>query len=276
MPLFHIRCMPRLTLLLNLMTCCASVVVGVGCSDSASSTVDTEDSSVKTMINGSNALVKESNFGPAPAGKVLRHTVFFSFRESTSEEAVKEVVEAFCELPSKIEEIIDFSWGVNNSPEPFDDGYTHCFVLTFRDEAGRNAYLPHPAHKQFGSVVSGKNDQTFVIDYWGTPLENPPDRQLKHAVFFRFTEDATEEGIKQVEEAFVALPSKIVEIKGFEWGINNSPETKSDGFTHCFMVSFESEDGRRLYLDHPDHLAFVEVLKPILDAARVLDFWAEK
>lgn len=261
---------------MNLVTCFALVTAGAGCSESGSLTLDTEDSPGKMMSNGSNSPAKKMSVGPVPTGRVLRHTVFFSFRESTSEEAIKGVVEAFRELPSKIQEIIDFSWGVNNSPESLDDGYTHCFVLTFKDEAGRAAYLPHPAHKEFGSVLRGKNDRTFVIDYWGTSLENPPKRQLKHAVFFRFTEEATEESVKQVEEAFAALPLKIDEIKGFEWGNNNSPEEKTDGFTHCFMVTFESEDDRRIYLDHPDHLAFVEVLKPVLDAARVLDFWAEK
>ena len=61
-----------------------------------------------------------------------------------------------------------------------------------------------------------------------------------------------------------------------EWGRNNSPERHDHGFTHCFMVTFDSEDGRQAYLPHPDHMAFVEVLKPVLDKVRVLDFWSEK
>ena len=73
-----------------------------------------------------------------------------------------------------------------------------------------------------------------------------------------------------------ALPSKIDAIKAFEWGVNNSPESNDDGFTHCFMVTFDSEEGREAYLPHPDHLAFVEVLKPVLDKVRVLDFWEQQ
>ena len=42
------------------------------------------------------------------------------------------------------------------------------------------------------------------------------------------------------------------------------------------MVTFDSEKGRAEYLPHPDHMAFVEVLKPVLDKVRVLDFWANK
>ena len=62
----------------------------------------------------------------------------------------------------------------------------------------------------------------------------------------------------------------------FEWGKNNSPESHDDGFTHCFMVTFESEEGREASLPHKDHQAFVELLTPVLDKARVLDFWAQQ
>ena len=116
----------------------------------------------------------------------------------------------------------------------------------------------------------------FVIDYWGTPSEAEIDRELKHAVFFKFKDDADPAAVNKVEEAFAALPSKIDAIKAFEWGVNNSPESNDDGFTHCFMVTFDSEEGREAYLPHPDHLAFVEVLKPVLDKVRVLDFWEQQ
>ena len=209
-------------------------------------------------------------------GKVLRHAVFFSFKEESSEEDVAGVVDAFRELPSKISEIIDFEWGPNNSPEGLDDGFTHCFLLTFANEAGRAAYLPHEAHKAFGDVLRPHMAKVFVIDYWGTPSETANENPLRHAVFFRFKEDAAAEDIATVEEAFAALPEKIDTIKSLEWGRNNSPEKHDAGFTHCFMVTFDSDEGRAAYLPHADHLAFVEVLKPILDAPRVLDYVAQK
>ena len=82
------------------------------------------------------------------------------------------------------------------------------------------------------------------------------------------------EDVERVEEAFAALPSKIDEIKAFEWGKDNSPEGKNDGFTHCFLVTFDSEEGRSVYLSHPEHVAFTKLLAPV-DKVRVLDFWAE-
>lgn len=216
--------------------------------------------------------VDESAEVTAIEGKVLRHAVFFSFKDTSSAEDIQGVVDAFVALPEKIKEITDFQWGTNNSPEEHDDGFTHCFLLTFDDATGRKAYLPHPAHKEFGDVLRPHMDDVFVIDYWGEASTEPIETPLKHAVFFKFRDDAEAADVKAVEDAFAALPSKIESIKAFEWGINNSPEKHDDGFTHCFMVTFDSEEGRAAYLPHPDHEAFVEVLKPVLEKVRVLDF----
>lgn len=238
--------------------------------ESAEETATTDETELTSSTEGSHS--NDPATTEDRSGQVLRHAVFFSFKETATENDIKGVVTAFAELPSKIDSIIDFQWGTNNSPEGLDDGFTHCFLLTFKDEAGRAEYLPHPAHKAFGDVLRPHKDEVFVIDYWGTPQKDKPEEELKHAVFFKFKDDATEEEIRNIEEAFAALPSKIEAIKAFEWGTNNSPESHSHGFTHCFMVTFEGEEGRATYLPHPAHQAFVEILKPGLDKARVLDF----
>ena len=78
-----------------------------------------------------------------------------------------------------------------------------------------------------------------------------------------------------MEKAFVALKGKIPEIADLEWGTNNSPEGLNKDFTHCFIVTFHDEKGRAVYLPHPDHKAFVKILKPILADVFVIDFWAK-
>ncbi len=57
-----------------------------------------------------------------------------------------------------------------------------------------------------------------------------------------------------------------------EWGTNNSPEGLNQGFTHCFLVTFESKDDRDAYLPHPAHQEFVTLLRPYLKEALVVDF----
>ncbi|MEX2591555.1 MAG: Dabb family protein [Anditalea sp.] len=101
------------------------------------------------------------------------------------------------------------------------------------------------------------------------------DELLRHVVLIKFNEMATPEDISQVEEAFGSLQDKIPEIKGYEWGINNSPEGINKGFTHCFLVTFESEEDREIYLPHPDHKAFVDVLSPHMEDVLVVDYWAK-
>ncbi|MDC0935940.1 Dabb family protein [Pirellulales bacterium] len=98
---------------------------------------------------------------------------------------------------------------------------------------------------------------------------------LRHVVLFRFKRDATPEQIVEIERAFGDLPGKIPEIRGYEWGINNSPEGLNNDFTHCFLVTFGSEADREKYLPHPAHKEFVELLLPKLDKAFVFDYWAK-
>lgn len=78
---------------------------------------------------------------------VLRRIVLFKFKEGTSVENIKKVEEAFSELPSKIQQIASYEWGLNNSPEGLEKGFAHCFLLTFKSEEDRAAYLPHPDPK---------------------------------------------------------------------------------------------------------------------------------
>lgn len=102
------------------------------------------------------------------------------------------------------------------------------------------------------------------------------NKQLRHVVLFSFKESSTAEDIAGVEAAFAALPAKIPQIRGFEWGTNNSPEGLDQGFTHCFFLTFDSEEDRAAYLPHPDHKAFGAALGPHLEKVLVVDYWAQE
>lgn len=98
--------------------------------------------------------------------RVLRHVVLFKFKDGTSAEQIRQIENAFCALPDKIDTIYDFEWGTNVSVENLSQDFTHCFVVTFLTEADRAAYLPHPDHKAFGKLLGPYMDKVFVIDYW--------------------------------------------------------------------------------------------------------------
>jgi hypothetical protein len=123
------------------------------------------------VCGGVMTLKNESSFSRASAaekeaGKMLRHVVLFKFKEGTTDEQVKKIETAFRALPSKIDAIADFEWGTDVSVENKSEGFTHCFLVTFRDEQGRDEYLPHPAHKEFGGIVRPHLEKVLVVDYW--------------------------------------------------------------------------------------------------------------
>lgn len=99
-------------------------------------------------------------------GKFLRHVVLLKFKDASTTAEIKKVENAFRELPSKIKSVKDFEWGTNNSPENINQGFTHCFFVTFATEKDREEYLPHPAHKAFVDVLTPHLDKVLVIDYW--------------------------------------------------------------------------------------------------------------
>jgi hypothetical protein len=94
-----------------------------------------------------------------------RHVVLFKFKDSATPEQVEAVKTAFLALPTKIDTVVSLEWGTNVSPENKNDGYTHCFFVTFKDKAGVDVYLPHPAHKEFGALLRPILDKVLVVDY---------------------------------------------------------------------------------------------------------------
>lgn len=108
---------------------------------------------------------KKSESKKAKAGK-LQHVVAFKFKDTASKDDVKKVEEAFRALKTKIPQVQKLAWGLNNSPEGLNKGCTHGCILTFNSEEDRNAYLVHPDHKEFGTLVKPLIADVFVLDFW--------------------------------------------------------------------------------------------------------------
>src|SRR5450756_1119465 len=98
--------------------------------------------------------------------KKLRHVVMFKYKPTVAEADIARVTSAFAALSKKVSGIDDFEWGTDISPEGLGQGFTHCYVLTFHAEADRDAYLPHPAHQEFGTLIGPFISGVFVVDYW--------------------------------------------------------------------------------------------------------------
>ena len=51
------------------------------------------------------------------------------------------------------------------SPENHAQGYTHCFIVSFKDSAGLDVYLPHKDHKAFVEQLLPVLDKVLVVDF---------------------------------------------------------------------------------------------------------------
>jgi len=98
--------------------------------------------------------------------KELKHVVLFTFKASSSKAAVDSVVKAFNHLYGTVPQVKNMEWGLNMSPEHLDQGFTHCFSLTFSNEKDLADYQLHPAHKAFQTILKPHMDKVFVVDYF--------------------------------------------------------------------------------------------------------------
>jgi hypothetical protein len=139
-------------MLKHLLCCALAAVVCTGCIN-----INAEKSSV--------AVKQKCKKAASVTAPMLRHVLLFKFKEGTSPEKIKEVENAFSSLPGKIDAIKCFEWGTNVSVENRSEGFTHCFVVSFLNEAGLDAYLAHPDLKEFRKTL-GCLDKVLVVDYW--------------------------------------------------------------------------------------------------------------
>ncbi|WP_436883406.1 Dabb family protein [Enterobacter asburiae] len=101
--------------------------------------------------------------------KVIRHILFITFTDSALPEQILAVRTAFLQIPIQIEGVTGVEWGINNSPEGRNSGFTHCVLMTFADEAARQRYLPHPVHEALKVIFRPVLRDIMVLDYTVDP-----------------------------------------------------------------------------------------------------------
>jgi hypothetical protein len=83
----------------------------------------------------------------------VKHVVLMKFKKDASPERIKEIFAALGNLRGQFQGLMDFAGGTYASGEGLNRGYTHGFVMTFRDAACRDMYLPDPAHKRVVNML---------------------------------------------------------------------------------------------------------------------------
>ena len=125
------------------------------------------------------------------------------------------------------------------------------------------------------AVVGAFAAALFVVPARLPAQEDQSNKRLFHVVSLKFKEGTSKEKIKEVEEAFTGLREKVPGIAFLTWGTNVSPEKHDKGFTHCFVLVFNTDKERDDYLVHDEHKKFGSVLGPVLGDVMVIDFWGD-
>lgn len=96
---------------------------------------------------------------------MIRHILLIKFNNTVDAGKVEAVRTLFESMADKIEGVDSVEWGVNDSPEGLDKGFTHSVLMTFADEAARQRYLPHPEHEALKQVFVPLVEDIVVFDY---------------------------------------------------------------------------------------------------------------
>ncbi|MCR6672970.1 Dabb family protein [Devosia ginsengisoli] len=99
---------------------------------------------------------------------MIRHCVFVKFRSDVGADERAAIYAGLGALVGQIEGLLSADFGPNISPEGRSQGFNDGFIMDFADEAARDRYLPHPAHKAAGSrlvaALEGGRDGLIVFD----------------------------------------------------------------------------------------------------------------
>ncbi|MFT7562103.1 MAG: hypothetical protein ACI93R_004037 [Flavobacteriales bacterium] len=97
--------------------------------------------------------------------RMIRHILLVTFKQGITETEIKSTKKGFLDIPSKIPGISSVEWGVNDSPEGKNSGFTHSVLMTFENEAIRSEYLDHPEHVALKNIFRPFVDKIIVFDY---------------------------------------------------------------------------------------------------------------
>ena len=98
----------------------------------------------------------------------MKHVVLCAFVADLDPTAI---IADFAALAATVPSVEALEHGPNVSPEGLNDGFTHCFTVTFADAADRDAYLVDPAHLAFVERFTPTLAKILVVDYETAPAQ---------------------------------------------------------------------------------------------------------
>ena len=96
---------------------------------------------------------------------MIYHAVLLKMKPGVSQSKIDEIFRELAALKGLIPGLESFSGGPYSSHEGLNQGYTHGFIMTFRDAQARDAYLPHPEHERVKAIIVPNLDGVIAFDW---------------------------------------------------------------------------------------------------------------
>ena len=96
---------------------------------------------------------------------MIRHILLIKFKSTAKTNDINMLKASFEAMPSKVKGVHSVEWGINDSPEGKNKGYTHAVVMNFVNDDGRDNYLPHPEHDELKKLFRPILEDIVVFDY---------------------------------------------------------------------------------------------------------------
>lgn len=97
---------------------------------------------------------------------MVEHIVLLKLKSGITAAQLEVLSDALLGMADEIPGIESITSGTNNSSEGKSQGYAYGFIVRFTDESARDAYLPHPFHRQVaGEHIRPLVEDVLVFDY---------------------------------------------------------------------------------------------------------------
>ncbi len=95
----------------------------------------------------------------------MQHIVLLKFKAGTPQATIGNIFQQLGELKSLIPGMNTFCAGAYSSHEGRNKGFTHGFIMEFKDAQARDVYLPHPEHERVKKVILAHVDDVLAFDF---------------------------------------------------------------------------------------------------------------
>ncbi|ONK71268.1 uncharacterized protein A4U43_C04F6730 [Asparagus officinalis] len=93
----------------------------------------------------------------------LKHLVLVKFKEGV---VVEDIIQGMTKLVSSVDLVKSFEWGQDvGTEEMLRQGFTHAFMLTFKNSEDLASYVTHPSHLEFAIIFSAAIEKVMLFDF---------------------------------------------------------------------------------------------------------------